>query len=130
MSEFRRHDKIQLWLNRPVPWNAISSYVQSPTITGDWMFGSTLIMSVALFICAPLMTPLERTLSLIWIYQDNHEASELQVILDTTNYPISVIGESSIRMLIDRLQRQSQDTEHIPEQWAVRIVDINPELSA
>ena len=68
MSEFRRHDKIQFWLNRPLPWNAISCYMQSPEATGDWMLGSTLIMGVALFICAPLRTPLVRNLSLTWIY--------------------------------------------------------------
>lgn len=129
MSDFRRHDKIQLWLNRPVPWNAVSSHVQSPTITGDWMLGSTLIMDAALFICAPLHKPLVRCLSLIWLYQDE-DANELQVKIDTdTGYPISVAGWNAVHMLIDRLQRVSQDTESIPSQWAVRIVDINPELS-
>ena len=44
MSEFRRHDKIQHWLNRPMPWNAVSCYLHSPATTGDWMLGSTLIM--------------------------------------------------------------------------------------
>ena len=129
MSEFRRHDKIQLWLNRPVPWNAISSYVQSPESTGDWMLGSTLIAGVHRFVSAPLPKPLTRHVSLTWIYLGTDEQTELQVKIDTSDYPISVVAESVIRMLITRTQRMSQDTEHIPSQWAGRIVDINPELS-
>ena len=129
MSDFRRHDKIQLWLNRPVPWNAASCYMESPTVTGGWILGSTLIAGVHRFVSAPLPKPLTRHVSLTWIYLGTDEQTELQVKLDTSDYPISVVAESVIRILITRTQRQSQDTEHIPSQWAVRIVDINPELS-
>ena len=68
MSDFRRHDKIQLWLNRPVPWNAASCYMESPTVTGGWILGSTLIAGVHRFVSAPLPKPLTRHVSLTWIY--------------------------------------------------------------
>ena len=129
MSDFRRHDKIQLWLNRPVPWNAASCYMESPTVTGGWILGSTLIAGVHRFVSAPLPKPLTRHVSLTWIYLGTDEQTEVQVKIDTSDYPISVVAESVIRILITRTQRQSQDTDAIPSQWAGRIVDINPELS-
>ena len=128
MSEFRRHDKIQLWLNRPVPWNAASCYMESPTTTGSWILGSTLIAGVHRFVSAPLPKPLTRHLSVTWIYAVTGEQNEFQVNLDTPNCPIDVVGENAVRMIIASLQGESQNTESIPVQWAVRIVDINPEL--
>ena len=129
MSDFRRHDKIQRWLNRPIPWNAASCYMESPTVTGGWRLGQTLIAGVHRFVSAPLPKPLTRHVSLTRIYLGTDEQNELQVDIDTIDYQISVVAKSVIRILMTRMQRKSQDTKHIPSQWAVRIVDINQELS-
>ena len=66
------------------------------------------------FVSAPLPKPLTRHVSLTWIYLGTDEQTEVQVKLDTSDYPISVVAESVIRILMTRTQRQSQDTEHIP----------------
>ena len=69
---------------------------------------------MTLFVSAPLPKPLTRHVSLTWIYADTAEQNELQVRLDTTNYPSAAVGEAVTRMVIDALQRKSQETEVHP----------------
>ena len=126
MSKFRRHDKIKFWLDRPLPWNAVWCYVQCPMINGDWRLGKRLIARVEPFVKAPLTKPFTRKVAITWIYTGTDEQNELQMNIDTSVYPISVMGESSTRMLFTALDRRSQD-DGIPYQWAVRIVDIDTE---